>query len=211
MVLNVFAGGRARLGSDRDLRNRFAYGGSERTEDRHQNGVRRDARRHRKTRCWCWRKARSHRIHDWGFKEPRICRLVAGLLFQVDAMDPITYVTIVGILFATVLEACWIPARRPANIGSGRGDSLRLVLSVSARRRATPAADNQAIWIHQEWRSIPSPNPSLLRVLTPGAGASRKSSIFLGRIVGVVFMRVNSKCAHQVRPPPDRTGREEGG
>jgi hypothetical protein len=31
--------------------------------------------------------------------------------------------------------------------------------------------------------------------------ASRKSSIFLRRIVGVVFMRVNSKCAHQVRPP----------
>jgi hypothetical protein len=34
------------------------------------------------------------------------------------------------------------------------------------------------------------------------APASRKSSIFLWRIVGVVFMRVNSKCAHQVRPPP---------
>ena len=27
------------------------------------------------------------------------------------------------------------------------------------------------------------------------------SSIFLRRIVGVVFMRVNSKCAHQARPP----------
>src|SRR2546425_12630931 len=31
--------------------------------------------------------------------------------------------------------------------------------------------------------------------------ASRKSSIFLRRIVGVMFMRVNSKRAHQVRPP----------
>src|ERR1700674_2691438 len=31
---------------------------------------------------------------------------------------------------------------------------------------------------------------------------SRKSSIFLRRIVGVVFMRVNAKCAHQVRLPP---------
>src|SRR2546428_665408 len=30
---------------------------------------------------------------------------------------------------------------------------------------------------------------------------TRRSSNFLGRIVGVVFMRVNSKCAHQVRPP----------
>jgi aminoglycoside phosphotransferase (APT) family kinase protein len=35
-----------------------------------------------------------------------------------------------------------------------------------------------------------------------GAPASRKSSIFLGRKIGVVFMRVNSKCARQVRPPP---------
>jgi hypothetical protein len=32
--------------------------------------------------------------------------------------------------------------------------------------------------------------------------ASCKSSILLQRIVGVMFMRVNSKCAHQVRPPP---------
>jgi hypothetical protein len=30
---------------------------------------------------------------------------------------------------------------------------------------------------------------------------SCSSSIFLGRIVGVMFMRVNAKCAHQVRPP----------
>jgi len=30
------------------------------------------------------------------------------------------------------------------------------------------------------------------------------SSIFLRRIVGVVFMGVNSKCAHQVRPPHGR-------
>ena len=29
----------------------------------------------------------------------------------------------------------------------------------------------------------------------------RSSSIFLGRIVGVMFMRVNSKCAHHLRPP----------
>jgi len=27
-----------------------------------------------------------------------------------------------------------------------------------------------------------------------------QSSIFLGRIVGVVFIRVNAKCAHQERP-----------
>src|SRR5207245_1566921 len=34
------------------------------------------------------------------------------------------------------------------------------------------------------------------------APAPCKSWTFLRRIVGVVFMRVNSKCAHQVRPPP---------
>jgi hypothetical protein len=33
------------------------------------------------------------------------------------------------------------------------------------------------------------------------APASSKSSIFLRRIVGSLFMRVNTKCAHQVRPP----------
>jgi len=33
------------------------------------------------------------------------------------------------------------------------------------------------------------------------APASGKSSIFLRRIIGSMFMRVNSKCAHQVRPP----------
>jgi len=32
--------------------------------------------------------------------------------------------------------------------------------------------------------------------------ASRASSIFLQRVIGSMFMRVNSKCAHQLRPPP---------
>ena len=41
------------------------------------------------------------------------------------------------------------------------------------------------------------------------ARASRKSSIFLWRIVGPMFMRVNSKCAHQLRPP--LTGGREAG
>src|SRR5438034_4752711 len=31
-----------------------------------------------------------------------------------------------------------------------------------------------------------------------------RSSNCFWRIVGVMFMRVNSKCAHQVRPPPQR-------
>jgi len=43
--------------------------------------------------------------------------------------------------------------------------------------------------------------------ITNRARASRASSIFFRRIVGVVFMRVNWKCAHQVQPPSrDRWG-----
>jgi hypothetical protein len=34
---------------------------------------------------------------------------------------------------------------------------------------------------------------------------SRKSSILFGRIVGVMFMRVNAQRTHQVRPPLART------
>jgi hypothetical protein len=44
-------------------------------------------------------------------------------------------------------------------------------------------------------------------MLVPSSCRLGKSSIFLRRIVGVMFMRVNSKCAHQVRPP---RGRIEG-
>ena len=42
------------------------------------------------------------------------------------------------------------------------------------------------------------------------APASLNSSIFLGRMVGVMFMRVNSRCAHQVRPPPSTRDPNEG-
>ena len=38
----------------------------------------------------------------------------------------------------------------------------------------------------------------------------RSSSIFLGRIVGVMFLRVNATCAHQVRPPPGQGERTSG-
>jgi len=38
---------------------------------------------------------------------------------------------------------------------------------------------------------------------------SRKSSIVLRRIIGSMFMRVNSKCAHQVRPPLGPFGTDE--
>jgi hypothetical protein len=43
------------------------------------------------------------------------------------------------------------------------------------------------------------------------APKTRSSSIFLRRKVGVVFMRVNSKCAHQARPPSRAGGLSEEG
>jgi len=39
---------------------------------------------------------------------------------------------------------------------------------------------------------------------------TRSSSIFLRRMIGSMFMRVNSKCAHQVRPPLERVGGSVG-
>ena len=35
--------------------------------------------------------------------------------------------------------------------------------------------------------------------------AFKFSSIFLGRMIGLMFMRVKSTCAHHVRPPPTST------
>ena len=43
------------------------------------------------------------------------------------------------------------------------------------------------------------------------APASRKSSIFLGRIVGAVFVRVNPKCAHRMRPPVGGIDKDRSG
>ena len=51
-----------------------------------------------------------------------LSRTVTGLLFEAQPMDPITYLAIVGILSVTVLVACWMPARRAANIGSAGSD-----------------------------------------------------------------------------------------
>jgi hypothetical protein len=42
------------------------------------------------------------------------------------------------------------------------------------------------------------------RVWTQLPPKIRRSSNSLRRIVGVMFTRVNAKCAHQVRPPPGR-------
>lgn len=43
-------------------------------------------------------------------------RAVASLLFEVRALDPATYVTVVVLMLLTALVACWLPARRATAI-----------------------------------------------------------------------------------------------
>jgi putative ABC transport system permease protein len=43
-------------------------------------------------------------------------RLVAGLLFRVSATDPMTYVSIAGLLVATAVVAAFTPAARAARV-----------------------------------------------------------------------------------------------
>jgi putative ABC transport system permease protein len=43
-------------------------------------------------------------------------RLIARLLFQVSATDPVTFVVIAAFLIAVALLACFIPARRATKV-----------------------------------------------------------------------------------------------
>jgi putative ABC transport system permease protein len=45
-----------------------------------------------------------------------LTRLISGLLFEVRATDPVTYVVIALLLAAVALLACYIPARRAAKV-----------------------------------------------------------------------------------------------
>jgi ABC-type antimicrobial peptide transport system permease subunit len=45
-----------------------------------------------------------------------IGRVIGSLLFGVSPGDPATYVTVVGVLLAVALLACWIPARRASGM-----------------------------------------------------------------------------------------------
>ena len=43
-------------------------------------------------------------------------RLLRGFLHEIDPLDPATCATMIGLLTAAVLLACWIPARRAARV-----------------------------------------------------------------------------------------------
>jgi putative ABC transport system permease protein len=45
-----------------------------------------------------------------------IARLLGSLLFGVSPLDPVTYVTVVGVLVLAALMACWIPSRRASRV-----------------------------------------------------------------------------------------------
>ena len=45
-----------------------------------------------------------------------LTRLMSTLLFEVTASDPLTYVSVVGLLTVVALLACYIPARRAAKV-----------------------------------------------------------------------------------------------
>jgi predicted permease len=45
-----------------------------------------------------------------------LSRVVRGLLFNVEPADPATYAAIAALMSATVLAACWLPARRAATM-----------------------------------------------------------------------------------------------
>jgi ABC-type antimicrobial peptide transport system permease subunit len=43
-------------------------------------------------------------------------RAIAGLLFHVSAIDPLTYVTVAAVWTTVGLAACYVPARRAVQV-----------------------------------------------------------------------------------------------
>jgi hypothetical protein len=93
-------------------------------------------------------------------------------------------------------------ARRPWALAAARAETRR----IDTRRG-----------IRRPWRaeSTAARTPADTTKVRAWVGAirpaSRKSSIFLRRMIGSMFMRVNVKCAHQVRPPSACDSEAAGG
>ena len=45
-----------------------------------------------------------------------LSQVISGLLFNVEPIDPPTYAAIGVVLSATVIAACWLPARRASSL-----------------------------------------------------------------------------------------------
>jgi ABC-type lipoprotein release transport system permease subunit len=45
-----------------------------------------------------------------------LSRVLAGMLYEVRANDPVTMIGVALLLSAVALGACWIPARRAARV-----------------------------------------------------------------------------------------------
>ena len=87
--------------------------------------------------------------------------------------------------------------RPPAAIVDEILAALMPRITVDSRLRA-PHSSSTQLAMSGSGALLAWPQLALVATFAP---ASRTSSIFLRRIVGSMFMRVNSKCAHQVRPP----------
>jgi len=49
-----------------------------------------------------------------------LARLMASLLFETRTFEPVVYASVVAVLLAAAIVACWIPARRAANVNISR-------------------------------------------------------------------------------------------
>ena len=117
LLFALLGGAGARAGHGRRLRRRRVFGVAAHARDRRAHGDRRAAGT---TSCaWCSAKAA-------GWRWPASCsgsivalagaRLIRGLLFEVSATDPLTFVAVAAGLLGVALLASYIPARRATRV-----------------------------------------------------------------------------------------------